>query len=240
MRTAFTLAVAVGLAAAARSEDPVAVDKLPKAVVKAASKRFPTAKWTDGSKETDDKGKTVYELTAKPDGRNLDVTLTEDGKVVLFERELTATDLPKAVADGFAAKHPKAKFKIIESVTKVDGGKETIEYYEAIVETADDKLYEVEILPDGRFKGETEKKADEEKAEKPAVKAKDEDKDEKKGEGEKTAKTKKGEDDDDKDEKKGKKGEDDDKKAKSKKKADKDDDNDDKDEKKAKGKKGDE
>lgn len=164
MRTALLLATAVGLAAAGAltagaltAEEPLPLDKLPKPVLEAVKKRFPTAEWKDGSKEPDENGQAMYEVSAKLEGRNLDVTVTADGAVTLIEREVPADKLPKAVAAGFEAEHPKATFKIVETVTKVADGKETLDYYEALVETADKKLFEVEILPDGKFKGETEK-----------------------------------------------------------------------------------
>lgn len=159
MRAILTLTAAVfGLAAGgARAGEAVSVDKLPKAVVKAVQKKYPKAELKKGSKETAD-GKTVYEVTATLEGKNLDMTLTEDGTITQVEREYPFDKLPKAVAAAFEAKHPKATYKIIEAVITVKDGKDTVEYYEAVVTATDKKTYEVEILPDGTFKGESEKK----------------------------------------------------------------------------------
>ena len=139
-------------------EEKVPLDKLPKAVLEAAKKRFPKAEVKEASKETNDDKKTVYEVTLKEDGKNIDVTLTPEGKITLIEKEIDRKDLPKAVADTFDKKYPKATYKIVEEVIKVVDGKETLEYYEALLVTADKKTFEVEVLPDGKFKGETEKK----------------------------------------------------------------------------------
>jgi hypothetical protein len=151
------LALLVLAAAARADEEKLSPDKLPKQVLEAAKKRFPKAEVKGASKETD-KDKTVYEVTLKQDGKNIDVTLTADGAITLIEQELAFADLPKPVADTFNAKYPGVKYAIIESVTKVEGGKETLEYYEAHLTTADGKAVEAEVFPDGKLKGEAEVK----------------------------------------------------------------------------------
>jgi hypothetical protein len=147
------------VAAVARAdEEPVPLDKLPKAVVAAVQKRFPKAQMTEASKEKDG-GKVVYEVSLKKGGKNTDVTVTEAGAITLIEQELGFKDLPPAVARTFGEKYPSAKYEIIESVTTVADGKETLAYYEATLVAADSKKWEVEVLPDGKFKSATEVKA---------------------------------------------------------------------------------
>jgi hypothetical protein len=155
------------LAAAARGdEEKVPLDKVPKPVLDAAKKRFPKAEIKGASKETD-KDKTVYEVTFKQDGKNIDVTITPDGTITLIEQEVAFKDLPKPVADTFEKKYPGAKYSIIESVTEVKGGTETLAYYEAHLTTKDGKAMEAEVFPDGKLKGEAEdKEAAEKKDEK--------------------------------------------------------------------------
>jgi hypothetical protein len=137
-------------------EEKVPLDKLPKAVLEAAKKRFPKAEVTGASKETED-GKTVYEVELKEDGKKLDVTLTADGTIILIERQIDAKDLPKAVAEAIDKKYPKATFKIIEEVIKVKDGKETLDLYEALLVTADKMKVEVKVAPDGKITGEEKK-----------------------------------------------------------------------------------
>lgn len=147
------LACVVVLAAAvvARAdEEKVPLDKLPKAVVAAVKARFPKAEMTEGAKEEDDQKKTVYEVTLKEGGKNIDVTLTPEGVITAIEKEIAVTDLPKAVADGIEAKYPKGAVKFAEEVIKVTDGKEALAYYEARVETADKKTVEVEVAADGK------------------------------------------------------------------------------------------
>lgn len=146
----------VAIATARADEEPVAIDKLPKAVVAAVEKRFPKVMMTEASKETVG-DKVVFEVSLKKDGKNIDVTLTEAGAITLIEQELAFKDLPKAVAKTFGEKYANAKYEIIESVTKVADGKETLEYYESTL-VSGGKKWEVEILPDGKFKGATEMK----------------------------------------------------------------------------------
>jgi hypothetical protein len=164
MRLLVMTAVAVFvLAAPVRAEEEkVPLDKVPKAVLEAAKKRFPKAEVVGASKEKD-KDKTVYEIEMKLDGKTIDVTLTEAGAITTIEQQIDAKDLPKAVSEALDKKYPKATYKIIESVTKVKDGKETLEYYEAHLVTAEKKEIEVEILPDGKIKNEEEKKKEEKK-----------------------------------------------------------------------------
>lgn len=159
-RIACVLALAVGMTAVVgvrADEEKVPLDKLPKAVKEAVEKRFPKVEMTGASKEKDG-DKVVYEVSLKKDGKNIDVTVTEAGAITLIEQQLDFKDLPKAVAATFEEKYPKAKYEIVESVTKVADGKETLEYYEATLVDAGKKKWEVEVLPDGKLKSAIEVK----------------------------------------------------------------------------------
>jgi biopolymer transport protein ExbD len=161
MRQLAIAAVAlVALSAPVRADDEerVPLDKVPKPVLEAVKKRFPKAEVKEASKETSGDKKMVFEVTLNEKGKNIDVTLTPDGKITLIEKEIDRKDLPKAVAETFDKKYPKATYKIVEEVVKVVDGKENLEYYEVLLVTADKKTFEVEVLPDGKFKSEMEKK----------------------------------------------------------------------------------
>ena len=155
--TTVALFVLVATVRADDGEEKVPLDKVPKAVLETVKKRFPKAEVKEASKEVTD-GKTFYEVTLKQDDKNIDATLTPEGEITTIEKEIAFKDLPKAVAETFEKKYPKAKYTIVEEVIKVKDGKETLEYYEALLVTADKKTFEAEVLPDGQFKGETEKK----------------------------------------------------------------------------------
>src|SRR5215218_103439 len=88
----------LGLTPGARAEEEkIPLKDLPKAVLDAVMGRFPGAETTGAGKETED-GKTNFEVTLKEKGKNVDVTLTAEGRIVEVEREIAAGDLPKAVA----------------------------------------------------------------------------------------------------------------------------------------------
>ena len=157
-------------------EEKVPLDKVPKAVLDAAKKRFPKGEVKGASKEVAD-GKTTYEISMKENGKNIDISLTPEGTITLIEKEVAFKELPKAVAATFNNKYPKATYQIIEEVIKVAEGKEMLEYYEAHLTTTDKKKIEAEVLPDGKFKSETEVKdeqacggADDKKSEKASTK----------------------------------------------------------------------
>ena len=154
-----TLAVFV-LAAPVRAEDgeeKVPLDKVPKAVLEAAKKRFPKAKVVGASKETE-KDKTVYEIELKLAGKTIDVTLTPAGVITTIEKEIDAKELPKPVAGALEKKYPKATYKIVEAVYKVTDGKEALDFYEVELVTADKKTVEVKVAADGTIKAEEDKK----------------------------------------------------------------------------------
>ncbi len=164
MRALLVLTVLAGAlvtAGAWADEETMPFDKLPQAVKDGFKKRFPDAKPTDAAKETEN-GKTMYEVTFKEKGKNMDITFTEAGVLTTIEKEIDKGDLPKAVTAALDKKYPGAKYKMVEEVIKVVAGKESTDYYEAELELADKKVVEVEVLADGTIK-KTEEKKDEKK-----------------------------------------------------------------------------
>jgi hypothetical protein len=158
MRSIFCVAVLINWVALVQAqEEKLPLNKVPKAVVAAVQKRFPKIDVAGASMEKDGT-KVVYEISLKKGGKNIDVTVTEAGVITLIEQELAFSELPKAVAKTFNEKYPKAKYEIVESVTQVAQGKETLAYYEATLVAGDGKKWEVEVLPDGKFKSATEVK----------------------------------------------------------------------------------
>ncbi|MFL5330884.1 MAG: PepSY-like domain-containing protein [Gemmataceae bacterium] len=137
-------------------EEKVPLDKLPKAVAETVKKRFPKAEQIEASKETEN-GKTEYEVTIKDSGKKIDVTVAPDGTLLGIEKEIAVKDLPKSVTAGIESKYSKATLKSAEEVMKVKDGKEKLEYYEVIIETADKKTLEIEIQADGKIKKTQEK-----------------------------------------------------------------------------------
>jgi Putative beta-lactamase-inhibitor-like, PepSY-like len=147
---ALPLAAMILLAAGRADEKKVALDKVPKAVLDALKAKFPDAKLVAAVEEMEE-GKTVYEIAITSKKQKMDVTLTADGKIVEIEKEISAKDLPQAVAEGLETKYPKATHKKIEEVIKVKDGEEKLEYYEVLLTTVQKKTVEIEIAPDGKI-----------------------------------------------------------------------------------------
>jgi uncharacterized membrane protein YkoI len=147
----------VVLAAASRGEEEkVVLDKVPKAVREGVKARFPDAKATDAAKETED-GKVVYEVTIKNKEQTIDVTLTPEGEIIKIEKEIGKKDLPQAVVKTLEEKYPKATYKIVEEINKVEKKKETLEFYEVLLEKADKHRLEVQITAEGKIVNEENK-----------------------------------------------------------------------------------
>ena len=164
LRLAALAAVAMLTAAGARANDEkVPLDKLPKAVVDAVKALFPKAEMKEAEKATAD-GKTKYEIKIKDGTSNVELNVTDAGVITDYEKEITLKDLPKAVADTVAAKHPGKTPKLVEEFHTVKDGKGTLAYYEVLFEI-DGKDVELEILPDGKLKP-AEKKEEKEEGKK--------------------------------------------------------------------------
>jgi hypothetical protein len=148
-------AVVLAVAGGKADEEKVPLDKLPKAVTDAVKKRFPKAEVKEAAKETEG-GKTEYEVSLKDGETEIDVMLTPEGTITLIEKTVPMKGVPKKVADAVAAKAPKGKVRKAEEVIRVTDGKETLAYYEFLVEV-DGKTEEVEVLPDGMLKPEEKK-----------------------------------------------------------------------------------
>jgi hypothetical protein len=151
--------IVVGLRA---DEEKVPLDKVPKPVLDAVKKRFPKAKLVEAAKETEG-GKTTYEVVIKDGDTNIDIILTPDGKISVIEKTIKEKDLPEAVTKALKAKYSGAKYQKVEEVIKVTDGKETFDFYELQIVTADTKKVEVKIGKDGKIKSdEKEEKKEEE------------------------------------------------------------------------------
>jgi uncharacterized membrane protein YkoI len=153
------VAVILAVAGPARAqEENVPLDKVPKAVSQTVKKRFPKAEVRSASKETED-GKTVYEVQITDAGHKCDVTITPEGHLVSIEKTIEEKDLPAKTAATLKSKWPGAKYEIIEEVTHVKDGKESMDYYEVLMTTADKKKVEACVDADGKVVKTEDKKA---------------------------------------------------------------------------------
>ena len=161
MRTLFTLVSAGTIAAlsilagsAKDVEEDITLDKVPKAVLDTAKARFKGADLLGAAKETDkEKGdQLVYEVSLKHKGQRIDALFTPGGEMFLYEAQITARDLPPAVAKTLDEKYPKATYKLYEQLYKVENKKEKLECYEVQLETANTKkAMEVQVSEAGKI-----------------------------------------------------------------------------------------
>ena len=126
------------------------LDKIPKKVMDALKAKFPKAeidKWT----REKERGMVIYDFEFKQEGQKFEADIKEDGTIHNWEREISFKDLPEIVRKAVEAKYPKAVLKEIMAITAVTDGKEALEGYEILLETARKKEIEVSVAPDGKF-----------------------------------------------------------------------------------------
>ena len=143
------------------TEEKVALEKVPEPVLEAFKAKFPEAKLEAASKK-EKEGKVSYNLTSTDKDRKYEVRLKRDGTFIAIVKFLESKELPKAVADALSAKYPKAKYDVIEEITK----KDKIELYEIALTTAQGKMIEMLVDPSGKVAEKKEEKRDEQKDEK--------------------------------------------------------------------------
>lgn len=134
----------------AQDKEKLGLDKIPKKVMDALKAKFPKAqihKWTQ-EKEGDT---VVYDIEFKQEGRKFEADIKEDGTIHNWEQETAAKQLPRAVRKAVRTKYPKSTPKEIMVVTAVKDGKDALEGYEIVLETADKKAVEVTVAPDGKI-----------------------------------------------------------------------------------------
>lgn len=132
-------------------EENVPLDKVPKPVMEAVKARFKDSVVSGAAKEMNDEGKLVYEVSLKVEGQNIDVILAPEGEMRLIEKTIPAKNLPSAVAKTLKDKYPKAKYKRLEEIFKVEDKNETLVYYEAQLVTAKKIKLEVELSAEGNI-----------------------------------------------------------------------------------------
>jgi hypothetical protein len=143
---ALSLVLLAAFGVSARADDEkIALDKLPKAVLKSINAKFPGAKLEEASKEVED-GKTTYEVEFTFKDGEYTVSVKADGTIEEIEREVAIKDLPVAVLAALKAKYPKATLDEAEEVTA--GAKVT---YEVLVKLKGKKDRQVVLNPKGRI-----------------------------------------------------------------------------------------
>jgi uncharacterized membrane protein YkoI len=141
--TALSVA-AMALSQAQAGEKELRKHEVPKAVVEAFEKAYPTTKGVEYEQEIFD-GKVAYEVEYKEKGKEYEVLYDANGMVLQKEETIDVKSLPEPVVQAIMKAHPKAKVKEAEKVTKPDG---TITGYEVEIK-AGGKEFELELDTSG-------------------------------------------------------------------------------------------
>ncbi len=90
--------------------------QIPEAVSSAATQRFPDAKLSHWSKETDD-GKTTFEVSVADGKGKRDAVFSPDGVLVSVETSIEVNSIPASVKSTIQEKYPSARIKKAEKIT---------------------------------------------------------------------------------------------------------------------------
>lgn len=135
---------AMALGQAQASEKELRKHEVPKPVIEAFEKAYPTAKGVEYEQELFE-GKVAYEVEYKDKGREYEVLYDANGVVLQKEEAIDVKSLPEPVVQAIMKTHPKAKLKEAEKVTKPDG---TIAGYEVEIKVGG-KEFELELDASG-------------------------------------------------------------------------------------------
>ena len=145
-----------------KAEHDLQVDKIPKLVMDGLKAKFPKAKIHKWTREKEGEI-VVYDIEFEQVGRKFEADIKEDGTIHNWEKAIEAKDVPEIVMKSVEEKYPKSTLKEIMEITAVSDGKDTLEGYEIILETADMKEIEVMIAPDGKILEDSGENKEEEK-----------------------------------------------------------------------------
>lgn len=131
--------------------DNVPLHQVPRPVLDAVRARFKDARIMGAERDRIVGGGFAYEIAIKHEGQSIDVVLTSDGAILAIKREITAADLPPAVARVLAEKYPGATYQEVEAVSALQGGQEVLTHYEIDVMTVQRRALDVRVSPEGRI-----------------------------------------------------------------------------------------
>ena len=97
------------------AETSVKSADVPPAVTAALVKRFPDARVSHWSKETE-RGQTTYEASLKEGLTKRDAVFAEDGSLLDIEQAIAVADLPAQVQKAVAASYPHASLRKAEKI----------------------------------------------------------------------------------------------------------------------------
>ncbi len=137
-------------------EKKIRLDQVPERARKTILRKAEGAEIEEVEVETEE-GRTVYEAEWEVEGREVEVTVTAEGEVVAWEKEVSLKEVPKAVRRTIRKQAAGAKAREIEVEVETKGGRTV---YEAEWHLGD-KEVEIKVAPDGKLLGRKVEEADE-------------------------------------------------------------------------------
>lgn len=147
MKSLFAIAIiGAAIVAPVRAEETeIPFDKLPENVQKTAQGLVGKGKITKATKESGDRGGTIYEVAYTVGRTKYEAEISPKGEIVVVDEQVAISQVPKPVRGVIEEKTAGGKIIKIE---KAKQGKEV--YYEAEF-TKDGKEHEVKVAPDGKI-----------------------------------------------------------------------------------------
>ena len=139
-----------------QEEKTVGEKDVPKAVLKAFNDSYPGAAIREYSEETENGG-TSYEISCVYEGRKIDAVYMPDGSVSEIEEVIPPDSLPGAVQQAISREVPQYSLKLAEKIDKA--GKRSYEV--KILDTQDQKTYELKFSDSGKLLDKEVKKSKE-------------------------------------------------------------------------------
>ncbi len=133
-----------------KAKEDLQMDKVPQIVIDSLKARFPKAEIHKLTKEKEG-DIVVYDIEFKQEGRKFEADIKEDGAIHNWEKAIEIKDLPETVKKAAETRYPKLIIKEIMEITAVNEGKDALEGYEIVFETADKKEAEIMVAPDGKI-----------------------------------------------------------------------------------------
>ena len=158
MKTTVLLTAMLVLAAATATatEKKIREADVPKPVLDAIQKKYPTAKLT-GFEVENENGKTAYEIKLSDGKKQLEVVCSPAGKIVAEEEQIAIEEVPAKVRDALKASAKYGTWTVhhVERVVN-DGNAQAPEYEIKVV--SGKQAAELVFTPDGKLTRTEEKK----------------------------------------------------------------------------------
>jgi len=112
-----SLVAASAIAVADESEpQPLPLNQVPPAVMKAVMAKYPTAKPQSAAQGVED-NKPYIDVHILVNNQKIWVTCAPTGKINVIDREITLKELPAAVTSALNKKYPQAKVRLVNEIT---------------------------------------------------------------------------------------------------------------------------